>query len=172
MDRAGRVARLGVRGRLIASVDTDLAAVVSRDHDSCRSRSARAAVRPVTAKRSGGEIRRGRFARMLDVDEERFAVGRFRDTRDLALFGSDQEPSQSLVARLFADVSRHRAARRSVGVRHETRLAVADLAWDRRQHHAVRDVRVRAVIGLYPQQAGVRTAEPQPVGAGEIVVVA
>jgi hypothetical protein len=88
----------GARCRLIASIDTDLAAVVSRDHYGCRSRAARAAVRPMTAKRRGGEIRRGRFARMLDVDEERFAVGRFRDTGDLALFGPDQESPQS-----FAD---------------------------------------------------------------------
>ena len=80
-------------------------------------------------------------------------------------FGPTRKRRRPSVARRLADVGRLTVVvRRAVDVGDGLRAAVADLARQRRQHHAVGHVGVGAVVGLEPQQAGVAWLNHRPSG--------
>ena len=113
------------------------------------------------------------FARMLDIDENRLAVGRLHNAGDLAPLGTDQEAAQARRTRLLADESRDSLVGVRVGrycqIHHRLAPAVANLPGYRRQHHAVGDIGIGAIVSLYPQQARCLLAEPGAIRAGKIV---
>ena len=152
-------------------LEPDLAAVLTGDDDRRRARAGETAVRPVAAERAGGEVGRGVLARVLDVDEQRLAIRRFRDAGDFTFLRPDQEAAQAFLARLFTDVGLHRLGGGAIDVDHRGGETIAHFARHGRQHHAVGDVGVRAVVGLDPHQARVRVAEPGAVRTREVVGV-
>ncbi|MCY1224021.1 hypothetical protein D9M72_361630 [compost metagenome] len=112
----------------------------------------------------------GVFARVLDVDEDRLAVRRFAEAGEFAARRTDQEALERVRRRLLTDHGVDRVLRAVRALVGQGLLgAVANLARQRGQHHAVGHVGVGAVVGLDPADAG-RAAEHQAVGAGEVLV--
>src|SRR5687767_3282182 len=102
-------------------------AVVAGDHDGRRARTRHAAIRPMAAKRAGGEIGRRALAGMLDVHEQRLAVRSLRDAGDLALLRADEEATQLALAAGLADERRHRRRVRAIDIGDRARPAIAGL---------------------------------------------
>ena len=123
------------------------------------------AARPVADEVAGREVgRRRSFARMLDVHEQRLAVGRLRDAGDLAVLRADEEAASSFARR----AARRRRCRPPWSRRRRRCVMVffapsPTLPGHRGEQHAVGHVGVGAVVGLDPQEAAA-SLNQQPSG--------
>ena len=112
------------------------------------------------------------FTRVLDVHKDGLAVARFGNAGDLTGHRAHQEAAQRGAGGLGTHHRVLRLGRYTIAadVGQRAFATVAHLAWQRGQHHAVGHVGEFAVVGLQPQQASSRLAEPHAIRAGEVVV--